>query len=195
MAFGMPRQVERFIYLWSFINHMLKELTMLAPFFSDPSRAYSAREIAAKSGASHVTISKRLKRLPFIKREKYGPYLGFKAEITEEFTRLRWIYNMQKIWDSGLIEKLRSFYDEPDIVLFGSYAAAVNSRDSDIDIAVVSTHKKKLDCSGLEKKIGHKVQLFIYTKKDIEKMKSSQPELLNSICNGIVLSGELEVFV
>ncbi|MFW6014771.1 MAG: nucleotidyltransferase domain-containing protein [Candidatus Nanoarchaeia archaeon] len=174
---------------------MLKELTMLSPFFEDPYTVYSAREVARLTNNNHITISNKLKSLPYIKRAKNGPYTGFKAVITEEFLRLRWYYNLEKLKESGLIKALRSFYDEPAIILFGSYSTATNTKDSDIDIAVISTHKKQFKPEKFEAYLNHQLQLFLYTKKDIKNLKTENPELLNSICNGIVLNGELEVFI
>lgn len=174
---------------------MLKEITTLSPFFEDPYKIYSAREIARKTGINHITVSKRLGEFDFIGREINGPYMGFKAKFTTEFVRLRWIYNMDKLFSSRFIEKAKTFYDLPTIIVFGSYATATNTKKSDIDIAIISTHKKQMNISEYEKSLGHKIQLFLYTKKDIEKMKKDNPELLNSICNGIVLEGELEVFI
>ena len=93
------------------------------------------------------------------------------------------------------IEQLKIFYDEPTIILFGSYKTATNTLDSDIDITIISTHKKKMNLSEFEKTLNHKIQLFLYTKKDIKNMKTEQPELLNNLCNGMILNGEFEVFI
>ncbi|MGM5483169.1 MAG: nucleotidyltransferase domain-containing protein [Nanobdellota archaeon] len=174
---------------------MLKEITTLSPFFENPYKVFSAREIARKTGINHITVSKKLREFVFIERAKNGPYMGFKAKFTTEFVRLRWFYNIDKLFNSKFIEKAKEFYDLPTIIIFGSYATATNTSQSDIDIAIISTHKKKMTLSEYEKFLGHKIQLFLYTKKDIEKMKKENPELLNSICNGIVLNGELEVFI
>ena len=174
---------------------MLNQITTLSPFFEDPYKVYSAREIARKTGTNHITVSKKLKELDFIKRDRNGPYLGFKAKITTEFLRLRWFYNMDKLFRSGFIEEANSFYDEPTIIIFGSYATATNTDKSDIDIAIIASHKRQMDISKFDDFLGHKIQLFQYTKKETEKMKKDNPELLNSICNGIVLNGELEVFI
>lgn len=178
-----------------FINHMLKELTTLQPFFEDPTQVYSAREIAKHAKLNHITIAKKLKDTTFIKREKNGPYLGFKAEITKEFLQLRQLFNLQKLQDSKLIETLQEFYDEPTIILFGSYLNATNTKKSDIDIVIISTHKEDIDLSEFEKKLHMPIQLFTYTKKEFKELQNQHPELLNNILNGIVLNGEMEVFI
>ncbi len=173
---------------------MLKELSTLKPFFEDPHRVYSAREIAKETKSNHITVSKKLKELSFIERSKNGPYLGFKAKITGEFIQLRKIYNLQKLYDSKLLEELKSFYDEPTIILFGSFETATNTKKSDIDIAIISTNTKEFPKNKYEALLNHELQLFLYTKKDIQKMKTQHPDLLNSLCNGLVLNGEFEVF-
>ncbi len=174
---------------------MLKELFMLKPFFEDPAKTYSAREVARITGISHITVGKRLNQYSFIKRSDYGPYLGFKAVKNDEFIHLRQMYNLQKLRESGIIEKISDFYDVPTIVLFGSYATATNNADSDVDLAIISTHKREMDTKEIDGLLNRKVHLLVYTQKDVTKMKKENPELLNSICNGIVLQGELEVFI
>jgi predicted nucleotidyltransferase len=173
---------------------MLKELSTLSPFFNDPSKVYSARELSKIVGTNHVTLAKYLKSVPFIKREKFGPYLGFKAVLTEEFVLLRKVYNEFLLYDSGLVSELRKFYDEPTIIFFGSFSTASNTPESDIDLAIVSSHKKQINLASFEKFLAHKIQLFVYSKDEILKMKKNQPELLNNLCNGRILNGELEVF-
>ena len=51
---------------------MLKEITTRLPFFEDPHKIYSAREIARKTGTNHITVSKRLGKFDFIGREING---------------------------------------------------------------------------------------------------------------------------
>ena len=172
---------------------MLKELQLLKPFFNDPNRSYSAREISKNCEISHVTIGKYLKEYSFIKRASYGPYLGFKAEQNEEFLQLKLFYNLETIRESKIIQQISKFYDYPTIVLFGSFATATNTAKSDIDLFIISTHKKEMNLN--DKIFNHDLHLLIYTKKDVDKMKKDNPNLLNSICNGIVLQGELEVFI
>jgi predicted nucleotidyltransferase len=173
---------------------MLTEFTTLSPFLEDPARVYSAREIAKLTDSNHITVSKKVQTYPFMTRAKNGPYLGFKVENTAEFKRLRLLYNLQKIWNSGLVEELNKLYDYPTVVLFGSFSTADQVKTSDVDVCVISPNTKEYTLETIRKKLGHNVQLFIKTKKQLQKMHTDNPQLLNSICNGIVLSGELEVF-
>ena len=173
---------------------MLKELTTLRLFFKDPSQVYSARELAKSAKMSHITVAKLLKQYNFITRAKNGPYVGFKAEPTAEFIRLRFLYNYQNIFESGLIDYLNTHFNHPTMVLFGSYAKAENIQTSDVDICVISQISDLPDLQKFETKLELPVQLFIKSKKELLAMKKDNSYLLNSICNGIILQGELEVF-
>lgn len=173
---------------------MLKEFTILKVFFEDPYRVYSAREIAKIVDSNHVTVSKSLQKIDYIERKENGPFLGFKAILNDEFLRLRFIYNYQKLFDSGMIDYIKKEYDEPIIILFGSYLTATNTKDSDIDILIISDIKEMKSFQKYEKYFGKEVQIFLYTSSELKNMKKTNPELLNSFCNGLVLSGELEVF-
>lgn len=173
---------------------MLKDLTTLEPFFQDPTQVYSAREIARNSHMSHVTVTKRLKEYKFIERAKYGPYKGYKTVITPEYTRLRYIWNYLRIYNSGLIGHLLREYGYPTIVLFGSFATATQDTMSDIDLLLITEKKDEIKLNNYERILGHKIHLFIHTKKELANLKKTNPQLVNSWCNGIVLHGELEVF-
>jgi len=46
---------------------------------------------------------------------------------------------------------------------------------------------KEINLEKFEKKIGHKIQIFVHSKNEIEKMKKDNKELLNNFINGIVI--------
>ena len=54
-------------------------------------------------------------------------------------------------------------------------------------------HEYILVCYKYEKKLNRKVSLHKFDKNSWTKIRKSNPNLVNNICNGIVLSGELEV--
>ncbi|MFH1510584.1 MAG: nucleotidyltransferase domain-containing protein [Candidatus Woesearchaeota archaeon] len=173
---------------------MLKELTILELFFQDPKKTYSARQISRACGINHITVAKKLKAYRFIERAKYGPYEGYRAAETLEFTQLRFVRNYLKLQESGLIGHLLKVYSYPTVVLFGSYASATQSPNSDIDILVVAEKKEAVPLKEFEKMLGHRIQLFLHDQTHIRRLEKESPHLVNSWCNGIVLNGELEVF-
>ena len=53
--------------------------------------------------------------------------------------------------------------------------------------------KKDFNTAQFEHALKRKVNLHIFNKKSWSEAKKKNPGLVNSICNGIVLSGQLEV--
>src|SRR3989344_4808251 len=101
----------------------------------------------------------------------------------------------EKIIEFFIKEPERQFYvRELAIVLFGSFAKGEDAEKSDIDLLVITSAKKELNLDIFDKKLGRKIQLFLFSEKEIEKMKESNKELLNSLINGIILYGFFEVF-
>lgn len=78
----------------------------------------------------------------------------------------------------------------PAIIVFGSYARGEDTEDSDIDLYVETSSKKKPNLKKYEDRLKREIQLFVY--KDIHKIKNK--ELANNIINGIALNGYVEVF-
>ena len=81
----------------------------------------------------------------------------------------------------------------PVIVLFGSYASARDDAGSDIDICMISNIKKEFSTEKYEQKLNRKISLHKFSEDSWGKAKKSNPNLVNNICNGIILSGELVV--
>lgn len=175
---------------------MLKELKILAPFFENPEREFQIREISRLIKINHTTIRQHLNKLvkeEYIKIKIGGIYQTYLSNISKKYLNLKLFYNLENIRISGLTEFLEKEYDFPEIVLFGSYSKAQNSINSDIDLCVISDINKELNLEKYEKYLNKKIQLHLINKKTMNLMKAKNPHLLNSICNGIVLSGELEI--
>jgi predicted nucleotidyltransferase len=88
---------------------------------------------------------------------------------------------------------LEKAYDLPVIVLFGSYASAMDDSTSDIDLCLISNVEKDFSAEKHEKNLNRKISIHKFDKTGWEKAKKLNPELINNICNGLVLSGELKV--
>ena len=174
-------------------------MDILKYFFEDPEREFHLRELARIIKKSPMTVSKELKKLKkknlllFKNERKHSRY---KANIENpKFRLLKFNYNLNKLYDSNLIPYLEDKFNHPEaIVLFGSFRRAEDIPNSDIDMLVITPIKKEINLSKFEKKLEHNIQLFMYSKKEIETLKKTNPELLNNFINGVVLSGFLEVF-
>ncbi|MBI2632560.1 nucleotidyltransferase domain-containing protein, partial [Candidatus Pacearchaeota archaeon] len=113
--------------------------------------------------------------------------------LSKKTLNLKLYYNLEKIRTSHIIEEIEKLYDFPIIVLFGSFSSATDSIESDVDMCIISNIEKEFPIERYEKILNRKISLHIFTKNSFAKAKRLNKELINNICNGIVLSGELEV--
>ena len=171
------------------------KLTILKPFFEDPNRKFSIRELSRILKINHTTVRQYLNNL--VKEEllfskKEGVYSFYTLVLSKKALNLKLYYNLEKIRNSELIEDLEKAYDLPVIVLFGSYASARDDASSDIDLCLISNIEKEFPIEKYEKSLNRKISLHKFSKDLWNKAKKLNPNLVNNICNGIVLSGELE---
>jgi len=129
----------------------------------------------------------------FLSSKKEGVYSFYQMVLNKKTLNLKLYYNLEKIRESNIIENLEKNYDLPVIVLFGGYSSAMDDATSDVDLCLISNIKKEFSTEKYEKKLNRKVSIHKFNKTSWKKTKKSNPNLINNICNGIVLSGELEV--
>jgi predicted nucleotidyltransferase len=103
-------------------------------------------------------------------------------------------HNIEKIFKSCLVDYLNEELSYPTVILFGSYAKAENTKDSDIDLFILADKKKEFELKKFEKKLDTEIQVFLYNRPEFQKMKKANKELLNNILNGYKLCGYIEVF-
>lgn len=175
---------------------METKINILKEFFEEPNREFYIRELAKRLNTNHTKIRNHLNKLvkeDFLKIKKDKIYLFYKAKFTKKFLNLKLYYNLEKIRKSKIVENLERYYDFPLIILFGSYSQAIDDKESDIDIFVLSNIKKEFNISKYEKIIKRKIEIHLHSRKSFEKLKENAKDFINSLSNGIVLSGQLEV--
>lgn len=175
---------------------MEKKLTILSPFFENPNKHFGIRELSRILKINHTTIRQILLQLVkenilLIKKERI--YSSYSLNFNRKSSNLKLYYNLEKIRKSKIIEDLENTFDLPTIILFGSFAQAIDDDSSDIDICIIANFEKKFSTEKYEKILNRKVSLHLFTLKSFNQNKKSNPHLINSICNGIILSGELLV--
>lgn len=176
---------------------METKLTILKPFFENPNDNFQIRELSRLLKINHTTIRQYLIRLvkeDLIEAEKGKPYDYFKVRINKKFLNLKLFFNLEKLRKSGIIEQIEQDYDYPVIILFGSYANAIDDSNSDIDLFILTEIKKNADYSKFESKLNRKIATHLFSREKFDLAKNKNPDLLNSIINGITLSGKLEIF-
>jgi predicted nucleotidyltransferase len=176
---------------------MFKELNDLRFFFEEPNRVFHLRELGRLQGKNPVTIKKHLQA--FVKegilscRKERG--LEIYSSNSENFLykEHKRVYNRFKLIESGFLEHLNKELNLPLIIVFGSYEKGEDNKNSDADIFVLSESRKKIALESYEKKINRTIQLHIMSRKEFEKAKKENGDLINSIINGSVMSGFIEV--
>ncbi len=168
-------------------------------FIKEPEKEFHVRELSKLMKKSPTTISKYLKNYEkqgILKSKRKFNHLLFKSNAENmKFKLIKLNYNLNQLNNSGLISHLIEEFNYPEaIILFGSFAKAENIKSSDIDLFIISEIKKGENLEKYEKKLGHTIQLHIFSKKQVQEMKTKNKELLDNIINGITLYGFLELF-
>ena len=171
---------------------------ILEPFIKEPEREFHIRELAKLLKKAPTTISNHLKRYEsqnlLISKSRLN-HLLFRADTeSPRFKQLKLNYNLNSLQESGLIEHLVEDFNHPEaIVLFGSFSKAEDNKNSDVDLLIISPKKQEPNLEKFEKKIGHKIQLFVHSKNELERLKDKNKELFNNWINGIIIHGYFEV--
>ena len=145
----------------------------------------------------NVTPTAIAKSLPLLEKEKLLVIKKSKemnlnlVELNREnhkVINLKKVENQKLIYESGLLESLKEKYPGCTIILFGSYARGEDTINSDIDLTIIGSNKKSVDLDKYEKFLEREIRINNYkTFKEINK------ELKENLCNGIVLSGGIEL--
>lgn len=157
---------------------------LLELFYEQPDKAFTIRELAKQTGIPKTSVQRLLDKL------KKGKIIGKDncAIINPYFKFKKTSFIIGRLFECGLLEYIEKTMSPSCIILFGSARKGEYDSESDIDLFVESTKDTKLDLRAYEKKLKHKIQLFVH--KSIDEL---QPNLLNNVINGIKLSGYLKV--
>ena len=165
-------------------DKIIKEL------YAEPEKWKHIREIARKSKVSPNSVRSYLtkeKKKGTISIKKQANMLTCRANIDNEaYKTQKRLYNLAKIYESGIIKHLDDFYKPKAVVLFGSYNRGEDISTSDIDIAVITPIKKRPDLTKYKKLLKRNIELSLFTYKEISE------EFFNNLINGTVLKGFLK---
>jgi len=163
-------------------------------FFENPTARLRVRHIEKMVKVplpSAIRYSKELVAEGILQKAKVANVSLFMADRTsKKFLIEKRLYNIKKLYDCGLVDFLVMEHANPTMIVFGSYAKGEDIESSDIDIYLQTPAKKSLNLGKFEKLLERKIQIFNYN--GIKSVENK--ELANSIINGIVLNGFLEVF-
>lgn len=162
---------------------------ILGVFFDKPAYRYYVREIARITDLNPNTvlnIISQLEKEELVIREKKSYIVEVFANFSEKFKEKKRIFNLKKIYESGIISFLKKKFSPTLISVIGSYSMGEDSEKSDIDFVIISNIKNDLDLSLFEKFIGRNIHLIVADYKDFSG------EFYINLINGVVLYGYLE---
>jgi len=157
---------------------------ILELFFEYPSKKFTIREIAKLAKVPRATAHKYIiefKKQGLVSQDNHAQH-GLIFEVRKIN------YFVEKIIESGLVNELVARLNPSCIILFGSIRKGDSVKESDIDLFVESPIKKGIALSKFERKLKHKIQLFV--EPDINNL---QPNLFNNVVNGIKLYGSFKI--
>jgi len=152
----------------------------------------SQRETAKILKVSPTAVSKSIKKMKntnLIKIEKTKTinFISFNRD-EKKAIELKRVENLRNIYLSGLSGYLEEQLAGAAIIMFGSYSLGEDTKDSDIDIAVIERKQKALALNKYEKVLNRKINLNFY-----RSWKDIHTNLKNSILEGLLLHGGIEL--
>jgi len=171
---------------------------VLEVLFKYPEKEFSLSDLAIEARVAKANIGGILdefQKIGLITLEKLSKIWRIKANQTNWlYARNKIVYNLNSIYQSGLVEFLVDFFKNPKaIILFGSFRKGEDLSTSDVDIAIESDDVKTYEVVSLkqvaefEKIIGRRIQLHLFNRRNMDV------NVFNNIANGILLWGFLEV--
>lgn len=161
-------------------------------FMKNPTERLRVRQIEKKLRLPLPSVIRYVKELQeenLLRSEEIGGAKLYSAKRTSpSFILEKKLFNLKKLYQSGLVDYVIHELSNPTIVLFGSYSQGQDIEKSDIDIYIEYPTEKKIDLKKFEKILDKKIQLFIFP--NIHKVPNK--ELANNIINGITLNGFVE---
>ncbi len=170
------------------VKQMLKEF-----FFVYPGKKLRVREIERElklSLPSVIRYCRELEKDGILAFEQIGKVGLYKASRSSGYLLEKKLFNIKRLYESGLIEHLRKELSNPAIVLFGSYAKGEDTEESDIDLYIETPAKKRISYGIYNHILKRDIQEFRH--RSLREI--SNPNLANNIINGITLNNEIEVF-
>lgn len=163
-------------------------------FFVNPNSKLRVREIEKKlklSLPSVIRYCKELRKEEILTTIKTGNVVFYTADKTNSsFILQKKLYNLNSMYESGLIEFLKKELSNPPVLVFGSYSRGEDIETSDIDLYIETSSNKSIDLRDFEKKLKRNIQLFKH--KNVREIKNIN--LANNILNGVILNSYIEVF-
>ena len=170
---------------------------VLAAFLDSPTAMFGWRSLSdrIKLGpkSTKTYLDQLLKEGVVLEKSVVGRKVYVANRESRKFRLLQTFYTLLKLEDCGFIDHINKEYGYPAITLIGSYARGEAVEGSDIDVVIMTESDKKTPVKKFEDMLNKPVQIFTFSKVKLAKLKRLNPSLYDSIVNGIVISGHLEI--
>ena len=158
-------------------------------FFTHPTTEIHLRALTRAVGKSMPVILAAVRKLSkegLVTITKGIALTTVKANAENPlFVQLKRVHNLERLYETGLVDQLRKAFDCQAMVCFGSYSRGDDFEQSDVDIALVGAKQKSIDLSPFESKLKRQISLHFVTKAQVSK------EFWHNLANGLVLEGAL----
>jgi len=164
-------------------------LKILYLFHEDPMQELHEREVVRRAKVSKGSANKILRKLSeakVLKRDKIGKMvfyrLNLKNAVAKQFKVLFNIYSLNE-----LIERIKQ--DCKRILLFGSCSEGIDTKESDMDLFILTNEKDKVksEVSAYQKKTGRRIAGIVVDSNEFAKLRKEDEPLYQRILKGITL--------
>lgn len=166
-----------------FTNHQ----KILRFFLDNPEEKYYDRQVSLLTKVSRAGTNfalRDLSKVGILKKETKGKLNFYYILVSDPIIKeLKVLLNVLLI--APLIEKTKEYCSK--IVLFGSTAKGVNTKESDIDILFVTPNKEKINTIIMKDNIREKLQPVILTQNDFVGLQTENPIFYEKIIEGKIL--------
>jgi len=160
---------------------------ILSFLVENPGTEFLSKEIQKATKISKAGTNFALNDLvkaKLVKREKRGKVYLYSIDSTSPVTKqLKVLKTIVSL--SPLIKKVRNFAKM--IILYGSKSRGEDTKDSDIDLFIVTNKPKEVETTIKEEKMSKKIQLTIKTPLKYVEMETTNPTFYKEVERGITL--------
>lgn len=163
---------------------------ILQEFFDKPNKKFHLRELSRLTKISLPSVKthvKELLKLNLLQVKNDDIYKGYKSSLNSTYRILKRNDFLIRLHESGLIKELEKICTPNCIVLYGSAVEGTDDERGDIDIFIQS-NKKNIELKKYETLLNRRINLLFE-----QKLYKINETFINSLANGIVLSGFLKV--
>lgn len=172
-----------------------KESNVLDLFFNEPTKHWHFKDIVKKAKISEQRANYWLRQFSKQKLIKHTKPKGKMPYFIAEHN-LPWyrnkkrIYALNRMLETGLLNKLQSLKNAKTVVIFGSFARSDWNTNSDIDVFIYGDPE---DLRFGTRWLRREVTVHTYrTKKEIKEIKSG---LINNVVKGYFVKGSVHDLV